>query len=108
MANRQSCDLSQRLRQFADSSVNYTVKSLMKLTKGVIFNENNTCGQLHIHITCLTYGRSQISLCILRTLLWRMHSMNNTAYFAFALSYVRKMFIKSTTGVNLIKHFLVY
>ncbi len=97
MVNGQSCKLSQRLSQYADSSVNYTVKSLMKLTTGVIFNENIICGQLHKHITCLTYGCRQISLCILIRLHCRMHSMNNTAYFAFALSYVRKMFIKSTT-----------
>jgi hypothetical protein len=86
MANGQSCKLSQRLSEYADSSVNYTVKSFMKLTTGVIFNENNIGGQLHIHITCLTYGCRQISLCILRTLLWRIHSINNTAYIAFALS----------------------
>jgi hypothetical protein len=34
-----------------------------------------------------------------------MHKMDGTAYFAEAISYKRKMLIKSTTGVNLIKLF---
>ncbi len=34
-----------------------------------------------------------------------MHSMETATYFATAVSYDRKMLMKSTTGTNVIKHF---
>jgi hypothetical protein len=34
-----------------------------------------------------------------------MHSMDGSPYFGRVLSYVRKMFMKLTTGLIVIKHF---
>ncbi len=65
-----------------------------------------TSGQFHKHFTIVTYG--------LKNKVHVIHSMNATmqclknaqAYFAKAVSYTHKMFMKFTLGVNAIKLFL--
>ncbi len=53
----------------------------------------------HKHLKCLTYSFSKISKYILKTLLGIMHSVDGTAYFAAAVSYECKMFMKLTNSV---------
>ncbi len=43
----------------------------------------------------------------MHTLRVSINAMDGLAYFARAVSYEYKMFMKSTTGVTVIKHFLV-
>ncbi len=49
--------------------------------------------------TRVTYGRSKISWTILKTFHGSSCTMNRKGYFARAVSYSRKMFMKLTTGV---------
>ncbi len=54
--------------------------------------------QFHKHFICVTYGQSQISLCILKTLQRTMFIMNSAAYFARIVGYGGKMLMTFTTG----------
>jgi len=56
------------------------------------------------HFTRLSYDRSKISWCILKTLL----EIDGPAYFAMVVIYERKKFMKLTTGVNLINLFSIF
>jgi hypothetical protein len=44
-----------------------------------------------------------MSCCILKTLHGSIHAMNDQTYFATAVYYKRKMFMKMTTGANVTK-----
>ncbi len=63
----------------------------MTLATGVPFIKN---------LTLITYDRSKISWCVLKTLHGSMHG---AAYFAGTVSYECKIFMKSPTGVTFIK-----
>jgi hypothetical protein len=60
-----------------------------------------TCIRFRTHFTNITYSRSKLSWCILKTLHGSIHG---TAYFARAVSYTCKMFMKLNTGVIFHKH----
>jgi hypothetical protein len=61
----------------------------------------------HKHFTSITYECNKISSCLLKTLHASMHEMDDgTAYFVTAIIYLRKMFMKSTTGGNFMALFL--
>jgi hypothetical protein len=69
----------------------------------------------HKHFTLITYGCSKISWCILKMLHGSMSALNyGTTYFAKAVNYERKMFMKFATarkrmrGTYLINLFLHY
>ncbi len=66
-----------------------------------------TCGQFHRHFTHITYGRSKISLCILKTLCRSMPAVVGPAYFAKAVSYVCKMFMKLIKGAKVTQNVFV-
>ncbi len=75
---------------YFDAAISYTHKVLMKLAPGVHF----------IIILCfLTYGCSKINQSILKTLDGSIHAMDDiTTYFARAVSYKHKMFMKLAPG----------
>ncbi len=58
---------------------------------------------IHEHFTCINNSRGQISLVILQTLHGSMHAMGGLVYTALAVGYDCKMFMKLTTGGNIIK-----
>jgi hypothetical protein len=55
--------------------------------------------QFHKHFTLITYSHNKLSCCILETLHGSLYEMNDQTYFATAVNYNRKMFMKLTTGV---------
>ncbi len=63
--------------------------------------------RFHKHFMSVTYSCSKISSRILKRLHGTMHSTDSQAYFDRAVSYTRKMFMKLTTGVSLIKPFFI-
>ncbi len=56
----------------------------------------------HKHFTSETYNHSKISYRILKTLNGSMYTMDSTTYYARTISYMCKMLMKLTTGVNVI------
>ncbi len=81
-----------------------TVIYHVKLQK-YFYNIGTRC-RCYKHFPCVTRCHSKMGQCILKTFHRSVNAINNgRAYFARAVSYACKMFMKSTTGVHVTKTF---
>ncbi len=57
--------------------------------------------------THVTYDCSKISWCLLKTLHGSVHAKDDSTAYIRAVSYVRKMFVKSTSSLNFLSQYIL-